>query len=210
VYLQSLLTQIRISIWALSSLCVFLKRPKDFDPPLVDIYVEGGYRDKRDTNVLEAEVICDEIDSILNNPEMANRTIGVISLLGFDQAKFIDQMVRSKFPAGELLHRHFDCGDARTFQGSERDIMFLSMVVDRDSSRALAGVSYEQRFNVAATRARDRMYLVRSVKGSDLSDKDLRLSLLEHFDKPFVIDKEPAHGLIDLCESGFEREVLQC
>ncbi len=184
------------------------KASERLDPPLVDIYVEGGYRDKRDTNIYEAEAICDEIEAILNNPEMNNRTLGVVSLLGFDQAKFIDQMVRSRFPAGELLHRHFDCGDARTFQGSERDIMFLSMVVDRTTSRALSGVSYEQRFNVAASRARDRMYLVRSVKGSDLSEKDLRLTLLEHFDKPFVIDKEATHGLIDLCESGFEREVF--
>lgn len=184
------------------------KASERLDPPLIDIYVEGGFRDKRDTNILEAEAICDEIEKILNNPEMSNRTLGVVSLLGFDQAKLVDQMVRSRFPAGELLHRHFDCGDARTFQGSERDIMFLSMVVDSQSSRALSGVSYEQRFNVAASRARDRMYLVRSVKGSDLSEKDLRLTLLEHFDKPFVIDKEATQGLISLCESGFEREVF--
>lgn len=184
------------------------KASERLDPPLVDIYVEGGYRDKRDTNVYEAEAICDEIDAILNNPQMAGRTLGVVSLLGFDQAKFIDSMVRERFPAGELLARHFECGDARTFQGSERDIMFLSMVVDRSTSRALSGVGYEQRFNVAASRARDRMYLVRSVQASDLSEKDLRLTMLEHFDKPFVIDKEATHGLIDLCESGFERDVF--
>ena len=184
------------------------KASERLDPPLVDIYVEGGYRDKRDTNVYEAEAICDEIDAILNNPQMAGRTLGVVSLLGFDQAKFIDSMVRERFPAGELLARHFECGDARTFQGSERDIMFLSMVVDRTTSRALSGVGYEQRFNVAASRARDRMYLVRSVQASDLSEKDLRLTMLEHFDKPFVIDKEATHGLIDLCESGFERDVF--
>ena len=184
------------------------KASERLDPPLIDIYVEGGYRDKRDTNVYEAEAICDEIDAILNNPQLTGRTIGVVSLLGFDQAKFIDSMVRSRFPAGELLARHFECGDARTFQGSERDIMFLSMVVDSASSRALSGVGYEQRFNVAASRARDRMYLVRSVQANDLSEKDLRLTMLEHFDKPFVIDKEATHGLIDLCESGFEREVF--
>lgn len=184
------------------------KASERLDPPLIDIYVEGGYRDKRDTNVYEAEAICDEIDAILNDPKMAGRTLGVVSLLGFDQAKFIDSMVRERFPAGELLARHFECGDARTFQGSERDIMFLSMVVDRSTSRALSGVGYEQRFNVAASRARDRMYLVRSVQASDLSEKDLRLSMLEHFDKPFVIDKEATHGLIDLCESGFERDVF--
>ena len=184
------------------------KASERLDPPLIDIYVEGGYRDKRDTNVYEAEAICDEIEVILKNPQMAGRTIGVVSLLGFDQAKFIDSMVRARFSAGELAARHFECGDARTFQGSERDIMFLSMVVDRTASKALSGIGVEQRFNVAASRARDRMYLVRSVQANDLSEKDLLLTLLEHFDKPFVIDKEASHGLIDLCESGFEREVF--
>lgn len=51
------------------------------------------------------------------------------------------------------------------------------------------------------------MYLVRSVAASHLSDKDLRLSLLQHFDKPIVADKEEAAILIDRCESGFERQV---
>ena len=184
------------------------KASERLDPPLVDIYVEGGYRDKRDTNIYEAEAICDEIESILNNPQMAGRTFGVVSLLGFDQAKFIDSMARARFSAGELSARNFECGDARTFQGSERDIMFLSMVVDRTASKALSGVSVEQRFNVAASRARDRMYLVRSVQANDLSDRDLRLTLLQHFDRPFAIDKEASLGLIALCESGFERDVF--
>jgi len=52
------------------------------------------------------------------------------------------------------------------------------------------------------------MYLIRSVKTSDLSDKDLRLTLLSHFNKPMVTDKEEAEVLIDRCESGFEREVF--
>jgi very-short-patch-repair endonuclease len=86
--------------------------------------------------------------------------------------------------------------------------MFLSMVVDRNSCKALSGNMFDQRFNVAASRARDRMYLVRSVKNTDLSDKDLRVSLLSHFDKPLVSDGSDAEHLIDLCESGFEREVF--
>jgi very-short-patch-repair endonuclease len=67
---------------------------------------------------------------------------------------------------------------------------------------------FEQRFNVAASRARDRMYLVRSVAASDLSDKDLRLTLLRHFDKPVISDDLEADNLIDRCESGFERDVF--
>jgi len=66
---------------------------------------------------------------------------------------------------------------------------------------------FDQRFNVAASRAQDRMYLVRSVQLSDLSDKDLRTGLLAHFDNPLVVDKAEAEVLIERCESGFEKQV---
>ena len=62
---------------------------------------------------------------------------------------------------------------------------------------------------MAASRARDRMYLVRSINTSDLSDKDLRLTLLSHFEKPLITDEEETRILIDRCESGFEREVFE-
>lgn len=184
------------------------KASERIDPPLVDIYVTDGFRDKHDHNDYEAQAIAEEISAILKNEAFVGRTIGVVSLLGMDQAKYIDSIVRQRCDAAELLHRKFECGEARTFQGSERDIMFLSMVADSKNCHALSGLKFDQRFNVAASRARDRMYLVRSVKTSDLSDKDLRLTLLSHFNKPMVTDKEEAEVLIDQCESGFERDVF--
>lgn len=184
------------------------KATERIDPPLVDVYVKEGLRDRRDCNQLEALAIADEIAAILKDERMADRTIGVVSLLGMEQAKHIDSLVRKRCPASELLHRRFECGDARTFQGSERDIMFLSLVVGPTNCRAVSGIMFDQRFNVATSRARDRMYLVRSVDSSQLSDKDLRLSLLSHFDKPVVADPSEQEHLIDLCESGFEREVF--
>jgi very-short-patch-repair endonuclease len=177
------------------------------EPPLVDIYVEGGMRDAHDRNDYEAHAIADEITAILSNEKLANRTIGVVSLLGSDQAKHIDSVVTQKCDAAELRRRKFLCGDARAFQGSERHIMFLSMVADVRNCKALSGSMFDQRFNVAASRAQDRMYLVRSVVASDLSDKDIRTSLLSHFDKPMVLNTEDTTKLIDLCESGFERDV---
>jgi len=179
------------------------------DPPLIDIYVPGGMRDRHDCNRLEAEAIAAEISAILEDERYAGRTIGVVSLLGMEQAKFIDAMVRERCSASELLRREFDCGDARTFQGSERDIMFLSMVADPERCHPLSGNAYDQRFNVAASRARDRMYLVRSVTAEQVSDKDIRMTLLEHFSKPKVTQEvDDQEGLIKLCESGFEREVF--
>jgi very-short-patch-repair endonuclease len=177
------------------------------EPPLVDIYVEGGTRDRHDCNNYEAQAIADEINEILKNDQFRGRTIGVVSLLGTEQAKHIDSVVTQQCDMAELRRRKFLCGDARTFQGSERHIMFLSMVVDPMNCHALSGNMFDQRFNVAASRAQDRMYLVHSVKLADLSDKDLRVGLLVHFDNPLVVDKAEAEVLIDRCESGFEKQV---
>jgi very-short-patch-repair endonuclease len=186
-----------------------IPRPSErIDPPLVDIYVPDGARTTRDCNQAEAEAIVAEIKAVLTDERLANRTLGVISLLGMEQAKQIDSLVRRECDAAALLHRKFECGDARTFQGSERDIMFLSLVVDRSSCKAVSGNMFEQRFNVAGSRARDRMYLVRSVEIADLSDKDLRQTLLAHFSKPMVVSSEEAEVLINRCESGFERDVF--
>jgi very-short-patch-repair endonuclease len=182
------------------------KATERIDPPLVDISLPDGYRDKRNVNEREAEAIAAEISAIVQNDAFAGRTIGVVSLLGMEQARHIDSLVRQQCDAVELLHRKFECGDARTFQGSERNIIFLSMVVDRRNCKALSGNVFDQRFNVAASRARDRMYLVRSVEAADLSEKDLRLSLLTHFNQPMLNGSEDAGKLVELCESGFERE----
>ena len=66
---------------------------------------------------------------------------------------------------------------------------------------------FEQRFNVAASRARDRMYLVRSVQLTDLSPVDIRGGLLAHFSKPLDGGTDESKCLVDACESGFETQV---
>lgn len=182
------------------------KASERIDPPLVDVFIEQGVRDTKDVNKMEAEFIANEIEAILRDPKLRNRTIGVVSLLGPEQAKHIYNLVVSRVDISELDRRKFACGDAYVFQGSERDIMFLSMVADSERHHALSGQGFEQRFNVAASRARDRMYLVRSVKLNELSMSDVRRTLVEHFSAP-LDDPEAEKALIDLCESGFERDV---
>ncbi|HKR95151.1 MAG TPA: AAA domain-containing protein, partial [Candidatus Angelobacter sp.] len=113
------------------------------DPPLVDIYVERGSRDAHDRNEYEAQVIAEEIAAILSDDRFAKRSIGVVSLLGAEQAKYIDSVVSQRCDPAELRRRRFLCGDARTFQGSERDIMFLSLVVDSKNYHALSGNIYD-------------------------------------------------------------------
>ena len=134
------------------------------DPPLIDIYVPHGIRGRRQKiNTAEADVIVDEIAALTQRPEMRNRSIGVISLVGGEQADHIRARL-SETIGEEVMQRHsILCGDSATFQGSERDIVYLSMVADSANKTALTMLRYEQRFNVAVSRARDRAVLVRSV-----------------------------------------------
>jgi hypothetical protein len=184
------------------------------DPPLIDILVTDGHRSgTKDVNVPEARVIVDEIKRIIADGKASQhakkRTIGVVTLLGTAQAKYINELVLREIDPKDISARQIACGDARTFQGEERDIILLSMVAGPDKdARAATGAETKKRFNVAASRARDRMYLVRSVTEADLSVKDeLRLGLIRHFTSPYAQDVQRQRDLRQLCESGFEREV---
>ena len=184
------------------------KASERLDPPLIDVIVEDGYR-KGDVNLPEARFIVDEIKAIVADPNMDCRSIGVVSLLADKQALLIWERLTEEL-GPEIMQRHrITCGDARTFQGKERDIMFLSMVsAPNDVGAPLSRSTFAQRFNVAASRARDRMYLVRSVEPNDLSNADLlRRSLIKHFAAPFAQDEVRAEDLRKLCESPFEREM---
>jgi very-short-patch-repair endonuclease len=186
-----------------------LPRPSErLDPPLVDVHVEDGVR-KDGLNTAEIDYIVREVGRIAADPRMARRSIGVVSLLGDDQALRVwDRLVEELGP--QVLQRHaVACGDARTFQGKERDIMFLSMVsAPNDVGAPLSREMFAQRFNVAASRARDRMYLVRSVGLEHLSESDrLRRGLILHFSRPFLEEEARVDDPRKLCGSPFEREL---
>jgi very-short-patch-repair endonuclease len=188
-----------------------LRLPKSserLDPPLVDVVVQDGHR-KGDVNLPEARFIVDEIKAIVSDPRMVKRSIGVVSLLADKQAMLIWESLTDEIGPELMQRHHIACGDARTFQGKERDIMFLSMVsAPNEIGAPLSRDTFAQRFNVAASRARDRMYLVRSVELEHLSAADrLRRSLIGHFSAPFAQDEARVGDLRKLCESPFEREM---
>lgn len=176
------------------------------DPPLVDIYVPHG-RKHDDMNEAEADVIVREITEITEDPMFNRRTIGVISLIGDKQAKMIYSRLVQNLGA-EVMEKHrIMCGNASTFQGQERDIMFLSMVACPETAKAQTTRAFEQRFNVAMSRARDRLILVRSVASSHLKPGDLKLAVVEHFRNPMKEGKIiRAAEILEVCESDFERD----
>ena len=179
------------------------------DPPLIDIYVPFG-RKVRDINEAEVDVIVSEVTKIVGDPAFEGRSIGVISLIGNAQANRIYTRLITELGTETIEKHRIMCGNAATFQGQERDIVFLSMVACPASAIAQTSRIYEQRFNVAASRARDRLALIRSVAASDLRPGDLKLALIEHFRNPMKANVIRPREVLELCQSEFERDFGRC
>lgn len=177
------------------------------DPPLIDVYVKGGFR-KGDVNDPEAQAILLEIEAILADSSFDGRTIGVVTLLGTDQAAHIHKLITTRISPMEVVSRQIAVGPPPVFQGRERDIMLISMVLGPGDHSAQNRADQNQRFNVALSRARDREYLFRSVDHTAFAEDTLNGRLIRHFREPFRQDVRNCKVLRELCESDFEREMF--
>jgi len=65
----------------------------------------------------------------------------------------------------EMKNRKILCGNSVSFQGDERDIIFLSMIVAQSHRGiALTKAEDERRFNVAVSRAQEQIWLFHSLQ----------------------------------------------
>ena len=154
--------------------------------PLEHVFVDGGYRQGTDNRVInrpEAEAIADRIVALCGDQRYQAKTIGVVVLQGDAQAALIEQLLLERLGAEEMQKRHLVCGNPYSFQGDERDVMFLSMVAaNNERIGTFTKPADERRFNVAASRARDQMLLFHSVTRQDLGSSCLRRKLLDFFE----------------------------
>lgn len=154
--------------------------------PLQPVYCQKGYIDgtgQNITNKIEAEGIADKIAELVKDEQYKEKTFGVISLQGNSQAALIDNLILKKIGEVEYNNRKILCGNSASFQGDERDVMFLSLITAHNHNRsALTKPEDERRFNVAVSRAKEQIWLFHSVQLDDLSNTaDLRYKLLNHF-----------------------------
>lgn len=183
------------------------KANERLDPPLVDVFVRGGVK-HMDINKAEAKAIVEEIGHLVANPKFKGRSIGVVTLQGTKQAHHIHQLISQQIDPAAVLAHNISVGPPPVFQGRERDIMMVSMVVGLGDRGAPDRQDIRQRFNVALSRARDRMYLFRSITETDVKEGSLTGRVLQHFKQPFRQDTMQVGALRDKCQSGFELEMF--
>ena len=167
-------------------------------PAVINYRVDGKRVGK--TNKIEAETIVSQIKACIELEEYEGKTFGVISLLGDEQAKLIQSLIFKYIDPRDIERRKILVGNASNFQGDERDVIFLSMVDSGNEDGgplAFSGVGVEEatkkRYNVAASRARDQLWVINSLDpASDLKPGDMRKKLLDYATNPkaFAIKEE--------------------
>jgi very-short-patch-repair endonuclease len=185
-------------------------------PHTIAYLVSGSSRDGK-INRQEALATASLLAAAIEQPEYKKNdagqptSFGVVSLVGDEQALEIDYLLRGHLsPDRYELHRLL-CGNAAQFQGDERDVIFISLVdtAQRGPLSLRDQELFKQRFNVAASRARDQMWIVHSLNpNNDLKADDLRRQLIEHAQDPSRLmraleEKEQR------TQSAFEREVMK-
>lgn len=185
------------------------------EPAINTVFVKNGFKNNNDINEPEAEALVEMLVKCCQDEKYATggkndrkRTMGVISLLGEKQAKYIYDLIAKRLDETEREERRIICGDAYSFQGDERDVMFLSLVIATNAQfTALTKDSDRQRFNVATSRARDQVYLFHSVGLESMRNPQcMRYQLLNWYLKPpSIIEMEAGiERLKDVADSHFE------
>lgn len=157
-------------------------------PVVEHYYTPEGYIDNKKVNIVEANKIIDIVKEMIENPMYNDKTIGIISLLGIEQSNKINELISINFSPEIREKYNIKVGTSYEFQGDERNIILLSLTSARKEGddeiklTALTRDIYRQRFNVAASRARDKMVLVHSILPENIANKEcLRLGILEFF-----------------------------
>lgn len=183
-------------------------------PSVVSYRVANGERIGK-TNPNEAKTIVALLKACLKQPEYAGKSFGIISLLGDEQVKILQEEIYKHIDVKECSERRILCGNASNFQGDERDVIFLSMVDCANGQGPIAkrgfGVddAYRKRYNVATSRAKDQLWVVYSLDpANDLKPGDIRKMLID-----FSLDPESIHTINakieEKAESPFESAVAK-
>lgn len=116
------------------------------------------------------------------------------------QIKMLNTAIWQNFSSDFIKERKIKIGNSYEFQGDERDVIILSMVISKKQDdgetrivKALTTKEFERSFNVAASRAKEQVILVYSIHPNELSKECLRYKLITYyntFDKNEKIDRD--------------------
>ncbi|MFD5374819.1 AAA domain-containing protein [Streptomyces griseoincarnatus] len=172
-------------------------------PPVRTVHVEDGEAvggNDRLVNTAEAEALVDAIVRCCADPAYEGKTMGVVSLRGAKaHLTELENLLAERLDYEQREERRIRVGDAEDFQGDERHVMFVSCVNSATTAAGTVpggfnGKTYEQRLNVAASRAQDQVWVFHSARPEQFHENDLRRRWLDHLTRPAEEDSVAVEG----------------
>lgn len=177
--------------------------------PVQVVHVPDAVSEKRGAqrvNLDEARALADALAKCVADPEYQGLTFGVVTMMSGPQAQHLQDMIRERIGEQEFESRQLRVGTPPHFQGDERNVVFISMVA-HDNSFAFTSGHNAQWMNVAASRARDQLWIFHSMDPKTLHHEDQRAALIE-YGRSRSREQRSA-DLYDATDSQFERDVLR-
>lgn len=177
--------------------------------PLRAVYVKDAISERRGAqriNQREAERLVEQVAACVADPRYDGLSFGVVTMMSGPQSKIIESLLMEELGLDEFEKRKMRVGNPPTFQGDERNVMFISFVT-HEHSYAATRERDAQWANVAASRARDQLWLFYSVDPSALNENDYRRAMIDYV---LSVDRATEdRDLFSLTKNAFQREVLQ-
>lgn len=164
------------------SLKVMTERPGTSSLPCVQLRSVTGEK-QGGVNRLEADALVqalvDRVEAEAHLPAHLCHSLGVLSPFR-EQVDHIASLLQKRLSLASLEKHDVLVGTAHTFQGEQRDVMYLSLAVDRDTHPAtFVFLNNPNVFNVSITRARSEQYVFCSVRPAELKAGTLVRRYLE-------------------------------
>jgi len=167
-----------------NSLRVMTASPSTSSQKSVFLKLIEGRRFKRGYNKIEAEAILAEIKKIIHEESALSanlcQSIGVLSPFR-EQIDYLKRIAEKELSAENFNRHKILIGTPFSFQGDERDAMFLSFVLDNESHpSAFLYLNREDVFNVSITRARSMQFIYYSFDLNRVNNDNLLVNYIQN------------------------------
>ena len=149
----------------------------------VTVHQHEGKRTEAGHNQAEADAILQGMDQLMREEQHQDvstcQSIGILSPFR-EQVDYLQKRVQEAYEIHNIDRHRILIGTAHSFQGEERDVMFISLVLSaNDHPSAFRYLNQPDVFNVSITRARSQQQIYTSVKASQLKPDSLVRRYLE-------------------------------
>ena len=149
----------------------------------VTVHTCEGRRSEAGYNQAEANAILQGVDQLIREEQHQDastcQSIGILSPFR-EQVDHLQKKIQEAYELDVIDRHRILIGTAHSFQGEERDVMFISLVLNAsDHPSAFRYLNQPDVFNVSITRARSQQHVYTSVKAAQLKPDSLVRRYLE-------------------------------